>query len=320
VLIVAILTSIALTGIHVYQASRRVLKMKAFKKEHGESFPVVLSSLYEASISPFVSMAIHITLSYFMFLGLFVGDESTFFEFWWIQLFFHLPVPVPFFIASFRQVYYFFRRKPWHLDASALISFKQVSQWQSIVRKHGNVSPEDKYRFLFKSTLDEQKILDERYIADILRASDLLVQQQRAEKEVSDSRAFLNVEIDEEVDLLNALNEELIGLFDSLLYAVGMKKSPAYIEEKKRELMQRKLNKMISLEKRIPIAEVELLKLVEDTDTEPEVKAKANDVLLAIKSRTKQGQAESKRELDMITIKTAMAVEGITEEDLKKLK
>lgn len=319
-LIVAILTSLALTGIHVYQASRRVLKMKAFKKEHGESFPVILSSLYEASISPFVSMAMHVTLSYFMFLGLFAGDESTFFEFWWIQLLLHLPIPVPFLIASYLQVYYFFRRKHWHLDASALISFKQVSQWQSIVRNHRNAPSEDKYRFLFKSTLDERKILDERYISDILRASDLLVQQQRAEKEVSDSSAYLNKEIQEEVDLLNALNKELIGLFDSLLYAVGMKESPAYIEEKKREVMQRKLNKMISPEKQIPIAEAELLQLIEDTDTEAEVKEKANDVLLAIKSRTKQGQAESKREMDMITIKTAMAVEGITEEDLKKLK
>lgn len=319
-LIVAILTSLALTGIHVYQASRRVLKMKAFKKEHGESFPVVLSSLYEASISPFVSMAIHVTLSYFMFLGLFAGDESTFFEIWWIQLFLHLPIPVPFFIASYLQVYYFFRRKHWHLDASALISFEQVSQWQEIVRKHGKASFEDNHRFLFKSTLDNQKILDERYIADILRASDLLVQQQKAEKEVSDSRDFLNLEIQEEVALLKLLNKELIELFDSLLYAVGMKDSPAYIEEKKRELIQRKLNKVIPSAKQIPIAEAELLQLIEDTDTEAEVKAKANDVLSAIRSRTKQEQAKSKREMDMITIKTAMAVEGITEEDLQKNK
>lgn len=318
-MVVAIVTSLLLTGIHLYQAYSRVSRVKGLKRKYGETFPVGNSSLQEIEYSPFISTGINVTLSYLMLLSLLVaGDDSAVTQFWHMQLLLHLPIPVPFLVSSFAQVYFFFTGTPWKLQADTIISVKEVLHWQRIVKEYGDASFEDDHRFIFGSCLDDAKIVEERYISDILYAKELLVKQHLAEDEVDNTKKFMDIEIEEEVALLNALNEELISLFDSLLYAIGKKDCPVYLEEGREKMMKEKLNKELPAEKRISVAEEQLLELLEDTNTAPELKGLATNVLGEIKSRKKQEQDLSKRELDMATIKTVMLFEGITEEDLQK--
>jgi hypothetical protein len=224
-------------------------------------------------------------------------------------------MPLPFFIACFYQLKYFFKNTEWKIELETLVSGEEIKQWEKAIKQPGStLMPYFQTEFSHK----DKTIIHEEYVKDILRGKELLTKCQVVKKEVEESKSFLNEEIKEEVELLKFLEKELTVCFESLLISIGYKDCPIEIQKKKEDIQKKKSPTSTTSSNRLRASEEDLLRLVEDASTAPDLKEKANLILDVIQTRKKEVENMSKREIDMATIKTAMIFEGITEEDLQK--
>lgn len=313
-----LIASLLLTGVHVVQAKKEIIAVRNFKKTYGNGFSISSGLMQNVAISPFFSLAINSMLSLMIFGLIFnwQGFESVdatkrMIAIYLLQLLCHLRIPLPFFISCFYQLKYFFKNKEWKIELATLVSGEDIKQWEKAITPLGSTWM-PYFQTEFSHTF--KPIIHEKYVGDILRGKELLTKYKVVKKEVEESKAFLNKEIKEEVELLKFLEKELTVCFDSLLMSIGYKDCQIETQKKKAEIQKKKSQ---TSPNRLRASEEDLLRLVEDDSTAPDVKEKANRILDIIQIRKKEVENMSKRELDMATIKTAMIFEGITEDDLQ---
>lgn len=309
--LLAVVGSLAIAGFHTFYYGKYLKKVKRAKQIIGAGMSLRKGIVDHIGWGFFTAFILNAGMSGVVVQqALTNGDVASAL---FIQLMFQV-FPMPFFISSLRNYTYLFMKKKQYVTLETILTKNELYNWQTIVKGNWFYAEKPFYSPAFDRDVLDRKIIHEEYVHDIGETKQLIqtyLLNKEAIKNLSETsmNELERLDFERLKESHREMKKELSERFDRLFVATGKRETSTETElrlAKAREQLRMLPEKVATKEIRMPVAQEELLEVINDEKMPDDMKEMAQKVFDEIEKKKAIKVLDEKREEAERTIRAAM--------------